>query len=286
LCFCFCFLLAPSVISAQALTWVSGIGDDANPCTRTAPCKTLAGAISKTVDGGQINALDPGGFGAVTITKSITIDGGSWVSSVLVSGTNGIVVSGTGITVTIRNFKLNGLGGVVNAGLSGIDILTASTVYIDNVSINGFSVAGINIAVPSAATQVYITNTRIQDSVAGVVQGTNGTTSNQLQVSLDHCSIVQCIDSGVLLFSGQAALSNSAISQNPTQGVYIGASVLADLQNNQVTGNGVGLQVGQTATARVTGNLFAANTVDMECESQLTVNSGNILSNNNLPASC
>ena len=62
---------------AQATrTWVSGVGDDANPCSRTAPCLTFAGAITKTAAGGEIDDLDPGGFGAVTITKSITIDGG------------------------------------------------------------------------------------------------------------------------------------------------------------------------------------------------------------------
>src|SRR5437016_11301345 len=90
------FLLAvASVSQAQATrTWVSGVGDDANPCSRTAPCKTWAGAISKTANGGEINALDPGGFGAVTITKSITLDGGGGqVASTLVAGTNGINVA-------------------------------------------------------------------------------------------------------------------------------------------------------------------------------------------------
>jgi hypothetical protein len=79
--------------NAQATrTWVSGVGDDANPCSRTAPCKTFAGAISKTAFGGEINVLDPGGFGAVTITKSISILS-QFEAGVLVSGTNGIVVS-------------------------------------------------------------------------------------------------------------------------------------------------------------------------------------------------
>src|SRR5438445_4339112 len=98
-------LLGPTLLSAQATrTWVSGVGDDANPCSRTAPCKTFAGAISKTAAGGEIDALDPGGFGAVTITKAITIDGGGSLASVLVSGTNGIVVSaGASDVVTIRN---------------------------------------------------------------------------------------------------------------------------------------------------------------------------------------
>jgi uncharacterized membrane protein len=80
---------------AQATrTWISGVGDDANPCSRTAPCKTFAGAISKTSAGGEIDNLDTGGFGALTITKAITLDGGGGgVASILVAGTNGITVA-------------------------------------------------------------------------------------------------------------------------------------------------------------------------------------------------
>ena len=85
-----CLYLPASPAQAQATrTWVSGVGDDANPCSRTAPCKTFAGAISKTAAAGEINCIDPGGFGAVTITKSITIDCSEVFASVLVSGTNG-----------------------------------------------------------------------------------------------------------------------------------------------------------------------------------------------------
>src|SRR6266567_4823465 len=83
-----------SIAQAQATrTWVSGVGDDANPCSRTAPCKTFAGAISKTATSGEINVLDPGGFGGVTITKAITIRSDHIEAGVLVSGTNGIVVN-------------------------------------------------------------------------------------------------------------------------------------------------------------------------------------------------
>jgi hypothetical protein len=60
--------LASAPAHAQATrTWVSGVGDDVNPCSRTAPCKTFAGAVSKTVTAGEINCLDSGGFcGTVT----------------------------------------------------------------------------------------------------------------------------------------------------------------------------------------------------------------------------
>src|SRR6202162_932350 len=103
--------LAIAPAHAQATrTWISGVGDDANPCSRTAPCKTFAGAISKTTTGGEIDALDPGGFGALTITKSITLDGGGQVASILVAGTNGINVSaGATDVVILRNLRIQGL---------------------------------------------------------------------------------------------------------------------------------------------------------------------------------
>jgi len=70
-------LLAAASGHAQSLrTWVSGVGDDANPCSRTAPCHSFAGAISKTAAGGEINVMDGGGYGVVTITKSISIIAG------------------------------------------------------------------------------------------------------------------------------------------------------------------------------------------------------------------
>lgn len=104
--------------SAQAQasrTWVSGVGDDANPCSRTAPCKTFAGAISKTAVGGEINVLDPGGFGAVTITKSITIRSDHIEAGVLVSGTNGITVNaGATGRVVLEGLDIEGLGTGLN----------------------------------------------------------------------------------------------------------------------------------------------------------------------------
>src|SRR6201992_261684 len=117
---------APAQAQASR-TWVSGVGDDANPCSRTAPCKTFAGAISKTAIGGEINCLDPGGFGAVTITKSITIDCHEIFGSVLVSGTNGINIAANAGNVVLRNLNLNGL---VSNGLKGISITTANSVWI------------------------------------------------------------------------------------------------------------------------------------------------------------
>src|SRR5215216_2204225 len=110
-------LAVSSGAQAQATrTWVSGVGNDANPCSRTAPCKTFAGAISKTADGGEIDCLDPGGFGTVTITKSLVIDGthGAGFGSILASGTTGVNVNDSLTAapmtkiVRLRNLSING----------------------------------------------------------------------------------------------------------------------------------------------------------------------------------
>src|SRR6202050_3268951 len=114
--------------NAQATrTWVSGVGDDANPCSRTAPCKTFAGAISKTTAAGEINVLDPGGFGAVTITKAITIRSDHIEAGVLVSGTDGIVVAaGPTDRVVLEGLDIDG----VTTGLNGVNITSGLRVYI------------------------------------------------------------------------------------------------------------------------------------------------------------
>src|SRR4051812_11174556 len=126
-----------SLAQAQATrTWVSGVGDDVNPCSRTAPCKTFAGAISKTAAGGEIDCLDPGGFGAVTATKSITIDGtnGAGFGSILASGTNGVNVNDSAtatpgtIVVTLRRLSINGAGSVL--GVNGINISSGLKVNV------------------------------------------------------------------------------------------------------------------------------------------------------------
>src|ERR1041385_3530332 len=150
-------LACSTLAQAQATrTWVSGVGDDANPCSRTAPCKTYAGAISKTAAGGEISTLDPGGFGAVTITKAITIDGGGGqVASVLVSGTNGIVINaGPSDTVILRNLRINGL----STGLNGIKFIGGNILYVENCDIFSFTGAGIDVE-SSGNTVTYVSNT-------------------------------------------------------------------------------------------------------------------------------
>src|SRR3954451_22459742 len=148
-------LAVPSSAFGQATrTWVSGVGDDANPCSRTAPCKTFAGAISKTGNGGEINCLDPGGFGGVTIGKSLTIKCQYTEGGVLVSGTNAIVINAAATDkVTLRGLDINGNNGVVPpTSLSGVKVLSARTVHIIDDEIYRFQ-AGIAVVPNSASTR-------------------------------------------------------------------------------------------------------------------------------------
>src|SRR3954451_9966952 len=118
-------LAIPSSAFGQATrTWVSGVGDDANPCSRTAPCKTFAGAISKTAAGGEINCLDPGGFGGVTIQKSLTISCEGLTGGVLVSGVNGILVAAAATDVVfLKGLDIEGLGMTASPfNLNGIKV--------------------------------------------------------------------------------------------------------------------------------------------------------------------
>ena len=159
-------LTLTAAAQAQATrTWVSGVGDDANPCSRTAPCKTFAGAISKTATGGEINVLDPGGFGGVTITKSITISSEGFEAGVLVSGTNAIIVNAPNTAVVVlRGLDIEGLG----TGLTGIKVLAAGVVHVENCTINNFTQIGIDF-VPSSATvvttQLHVSNTIVRNNV-------------------------------------------------------------------------------------------------------------------------
>src|SRR3954449_6523977 len=147
-------LALPASASAQATrTWVSGVGDDANPCSRTAPCKTFAGAISKTANGGEINCLDPGGFGGVTIGKSLTIKCHYTEGGVLVAGTNAIVVNATATDkVTLRGLDINGIGVGAPTSLTGVKVLSARHVNIIDNEIYRFQ-AGVVNAPTSAATK-------------------------------------------------------------------------------------------------------------------------------------
>src|SRR5215470_9685906 len=177
-----------AMMSAQATrTWVSGVGDDANPCSRTAPCKTFAGAISKTAVSGEINVLDPGGFGAVTITKAITIQAVGAEAGVLVSGTNGIVVSaGVNDNVNLVGLDFEGLG----TGLNGVLVLSGAVVHIHNCNFRHFTGAGVHVLPnPGAPSYVLVTDSIFDANEFGVAAFSNAPAA-AAAAFVDHVTIM------------------------------------------------------------------------------------------------
>jgi hypothetical protein len=216
--------------SAQATrTWVSGVGDDANPCSRTAPCKTFAGAIAKTATAGEINCIDPGGFGAVTITKSMTIACQAGTAGVSVFGTNGVVVNvPTGSNVTLKGLDING-GGAPGNSLAGVIMVGAGNLTIEDCTIYGFqgSTAGYGVNVNgTSGAHVLIENTRIRDNLIGVYIQPQSGVPNWLILER---SLVESNTTANLsvITGGTAVVSKSMFSGGPDAIVTSGGSVVS-----------------------------------------------------------
>ena len=251
-------LAIPSSASAQATrTWVSGVGDDANPCSRTAPCKTFAGAISKTAAKGEINCLDPGGFGGVTITKSLTIKCHYTEGGVLVSGTNAIVINALSTDkVTLRGLDINGLG----TGLNGIKVLSARMVEVFDSEIYGFTGPGVNINPTSAQTSTVIARSHIHNNGIGVINtpGSNAITFTSAIVRNSELEDNTC---GASVGSGGSNASTPTTANCGTNAVgAIDKLAILGLYRSGISFNGFGVfSRGNQATAEIGWNEITAN---------------------------
>ncbi len=284
-------LLCATPLFAQATrTWVSGVGDDANPCSRTAPCKTFAGAISKTASGGVIDALDPGGFGAVTITKPITLEGNGTLASILASGTNGIIVnitSGSNRDVVLRNLLIDGSG--TTLGINGVRFLAGDSLTIENCSIEQFSGSGVDFE-PNSTGRLNIINTTItQAGTQGIL--VRPAVGGVARVAVRNSSVVKNAigirfqDASNSPIAG--SISHSLIANNTSDGIFAesttasGITVIAD--DNEVSHNaGSGLKTSgangriRSANNVITGNTTGVNALAGElCTFGNNQNSGN-----------
>jgi hypothetical protein len=240
---------ATSVAHAQATrTWVSGVGDDVNPCSRTAPCKTFAGAISKTAAGGEINCLDPGGFGTITITKSITIDcrgtQGGILSALAPTAVN---VNGTDIVVTLRNLNINAVG----TGTDGVRFTNGRRLIIENVTISGVTRYGVWVPTMAGAGNLVISNSSI----------TNG------------------VD-GVRVAWGNAMVSHSVLSGNSGFALIAENVGVINADSNILTHNGTALQAGNggagqgSATVNISNNDVYSNLNGFACAGGIVASNG------------
>ena len=258
-------LFVASMAQAQATrTWVSGVGDDANPCSRTAPCKTYAGAISKTAAGGEISTLDPGGFGAVTITKSITINGTGQIAGILNAGTTGVIVNaGANDTVVLRDLSIVGAG----TGLHGIRILSANEVYVQHCWIQNQAGNGMTIAPSVNPAKVMVQQTSIFNNVGkGIEIIPTGAATVKLTLEESNISGNNSNGLDVTGNNNTASVYRSRLVFNGLNGALVQlTSSTLNVEGSFIAYNGTGVTAGlagQTPTIRLSNNMVVGNTTN------------------------
>jgi hypothetical protein len=256
-----CSGLIVTPAEAQATrTWVSGVGDDVNPCSRTAPCKTFAGAISKTAAGGIINCIDPGGFGTLTIIKSIEIDCLNTKAGMLAANTNGVNVNGAGITAVLRGLSIEGAG----TGFVGVNIVNAATVHIEKSTIRGFragNASGVRIATTAGQVEVNISDSYITDNGApaaggGVISVPSGGAFAFVQFRNVH---VNNNTFGVANTSNSRMRISHAVFSGNTTGVEGDPGSVVTLNDTDIVFNNTGIS---GATTSFGNNRISGNTSD------------------------
>ncbi len=288
--------------NAQATrTWVSGVGDDANPCSRTAPCKTFAGAISKTAPGGEIDALDPGGFGGVTITKALTIAAeGAGEAGILVAGTNGITVSaGVNDIVVLRGLQIDG-GPVSSNSLNGVKFNSGAALIVQNCAIRNFTGAAPNgygiFFAPTTAASLFVSDTVLSNNGAstgggGIIVQPMGTGSAKARVvrvnSINNVFGFRA-DGNDTNGTVSMVVSDSTATGNAFGGITAftpsgGPVVRAIVSNSIVADNGVGLNAnGASAILRIGTSVVTGNATGATISNGATMTSlGNNLINDN-----
>lgn len=265
---------------AQATrTWVSGVGDDANPCSRTAPCKTFAGAISKTANGGEISVLDPGGFGAVTITKGITINGTGTLAGILAAQVNGVIVNATGNdTIILRDISING----ATNGLNGIRFLAGKTLMVDHCWIYGFTQNGIDVAV-GGVSNLKVINTVFENiGQDGMHLNSTGGVVNAM---INNTEIMNCGGDGIEAAANvRAGVSNSRIFLDGNGIRTTGANSLFNLDDLFISQVNFALQASSTSAIRISDSTIAQNSTGIS-QNGGTIESfqGNSLFGNTVP---
>ena len=241
---------------AQATrTWVSGVGDDANPCSRTAPCKTFAGRHLEDCHQRRNLGLDPGGFGAVTITKSITINGEGTLAGILDSLISGVIISSAipaGSRVNLRNISINGAGN----GTFGIRHLGPAELILDRVTIEGINGNGIDMTLTGVSGSLKMTNTTISEVTTGI--GASSTGSGAI-VSISNSrfygNTTQAIAAGQ---NADVTVSNSVFAGNANAVVAV-SNGQAYVANSQIANNGTAFNTGAGANIRISNNELVNN---------------------------
>jgi len=238
-------------------TWISGVGDDVNPCSRTAPCKTFAGAISKTAGGGEINCLDAGGFGAVTITKSITLDCSEMFGSLQqTGGANDIVIMADNTAAPVVRLRNVHVTGVTGLGGNGIRITGANTlntaVIIEDVLIDGFSLRCITDE-RTGGGKLIVSNVTVRDC------GGTGVNVGGVKASIDRLRAFNTAIGVAVGTGGVANIANSQVAGSTSAGIETEGTALAIIDTVVITNSTIGVQVVGGSTVALSNSELSFN---------------------------
>lgn len=251
-----CLLLSTGAWAQATRTWVSGVGDDANPCSRTAPCLSFAGAVSKTAAGGEVTTLDPGGFGAVTLAKAMTLDGRAG-GSILASGTSGVVINAPGATVILRNLSIAGAG----TGVDGIRIIAAAAVHVENCHVAGFTGSLVHV-VSGAAPRLFVRNSTLSGD--GYAAGAAVTAANALLVTggsavVEKSQLARAVNGVSAQGTAKVTVHDSPLVGHGGAAVLATGSAQVTLERGVVSGNGTGVRADAPALVRLSDVMVGFN---------------------------
>jgi hypothetical protein len=263
----FC-LTGPLAFGASNRTWVSGGGSDSGTCPRSTPCATFAYALTQTTAGGEIDVLDPGDFGSVTIGQSVSIVADGVLGGILVTSNDGIhVTAGSSVVVVLRGLTINsvGSGGV---GIS-FDSPNGGVLHIEDCTINGFGSDGISVN-PGGSTKAFIKDTIVRNNGEGIIFGP---TIVKVTASLDNVRVENNGFGGNghgVEAGGNATVSvrNSVAAGNGTAGFYASSSpsmpAVMNLESSMASGSSTGVNSdGANSTINMSNVTVVDNTTGL-----------------------
>jgi hypothetical protein len=252
----FVFTLAVTA-QAQSRVFVSGLGDDLSPCSRTSPCRNFQRGHDAVAPGGEVVALDSAGYGPVTITKSVTITGEGVYAGITASSGNGVTIATAGITVILRSLTIEGLG----TGDKGINATDFTVLHIENCIVNRFSGEGIRVLPSGAGTRkVFIKDSIFKNngSIGIVLDGIAAPLTATVEGTRTENNNAGLLTRGSATVTVRGCLASGNLGSG--FGLDQGVTAVLNIESSVASNNGLGIVTGMGATVRVSDSMVTNNT--------------------------
>ena len=285
-----CAAMSSLPASAATRTWVSGVGSDANPCSRTSPCQTFAAALALTNINGEINCIDAGGFGSVTITKSVTIDCTGNYASILAAAGSGVIVNilpsadDPHRSVRLRGLAIDGTGldGSIGTrtGVDGIRIVSAASVFVEDTVIGEFTQNGVKVAATSETVNLTLDNVTIRNVNTNGVSMT--TTKGQVVASFNNVRIDATSVAIAALGLVRANVDNVMLVHNSTGIKITGSDNIINVDNSKISYAKTGVMNLDGSIVRISNSVITQNETGLAAGGSIVSMSGNSLTGNTM----